>query len=203
MKKLGLLGALLALAGMCSVAIGQQIGYVASAGNQNSPSYAFRDNTGLPVSTGMYFTGANIAFAVNGARVLEIGPAGLVAGMVNVTRAINFEIGDPAGSALTAGATTTRYKVLPYTCNLSGWNLMVDAGTMTVKFWKKAAGTAKPASGDSINTNGVAIATGTVIESTDMSDFTTVAINAGDILAMNVSTTATAKYVSATLQCTP
>ncbi len=116
-------------------------------------------------------------------------------------RAISFSIGDPGGSALTAAATTTAYVTVPFACTISAYNLMIDAGTITVKFWKVATGTAIPTSSNSINTSGVAIATGTAIHSATVSDFTSTTVTKDDMMAMNVTATATAKYVSGVLQC--
>src|SRR5581483_11421774 len=42
------------------------------------------------------------------------------------------------GTALSAG--TTQYTTVPFSCDIQGWNLTVDAGTATVDIWKKAAG---------------------------------------------------------------
>lgn len=117
------------------------------------------------------------------------------------TRAIAFAVGDPGGSAITAGSTATAYVTVPFACSITAWNLLVDAGTVTVKFWKIATGTAIPTVTQSINTSGVAISTGTAIHSTTLSDFTTTTVTANDIVAMNVATVATAKYVQGVLQC--
>lgn len=116
-------------------------------------------------------------------------------------RGIPFSIGDPGGSALTAASTTTDYITVPIACSISGYNLLIDAGTITVKFWKVATGTAIPTAGNSISTSGVGISSGTAIHSTTVSDFTTTAVAPNDILAMNVTAVATAKYVSGVLQC--
>jgi hypothetical protein len=116
-------------------------------------------------------------------------------------RGLVFEIGDPAGSALTAAATTTAYVTVPFACTISAYNLLIDAGTITVKWWKIATGTAIPTSGNSINTSGVGISSGTALHSTTLSDFTTIVVAKDDMLALNVTAVATAKYVSATLQC--
>jgi hypothetical protein len=117
-------------------------------------------------------------------------------------RGISFTIGDPAASAaLTVSSTTTDYLTIPFSCTIQAYNLAIDAGTITVKFWKIATGTAIPSSGNSINTSGVAIASGTAIHSATLSDFTTTAVAANDIMAMNVTAVATAKYVTGTLQC--
>lgn len=117
------------------------------------------------------------------------------------TRGIPFSIGDPAGSTLTVAATTTDYITVPFACTISAYNLLIDAGTITVKFWKVATGTAIPTSGNSISTSGVGISTGTAIHSTTVSDFTSTTVTANDILAMNVTAVATAKYVSGVLAC--
>ena len=123
------------------------------------------------------------------------GPGGSnVAGLV-------FTIGDPAGSALVAGAPTTDYLTVPFACSIKAYNLVVDAGTVTVKFWKVASGIAIPTAANSISTSGVSIASGTAAHSAVVTDFTTTTVNANDILAMNVTAVATAKYVQGVLQC--
>jgi hypothetical protein len=118
-----------------------------------------------------------------------------------IPRGIPFTIGDPAGSTLTVASTTTDYVTVPFACTISAYNLVIDAGTITVKFWKVATGTAIPTSSNSISTSGVGISTGTAIHSTTTSDFTTTTVTANDILAMNVTAVATAKYVQGVLQC--
>jgi hypothetical protein len=78
-----------------------------------------------------------------------------------------------------------------YTCPaagaIDGWSFAVDAGTATVKVWKVAAGTASPTSADSISTSGVSISSGTAIQSTTLTDFTTTVVNADDIFAFELT----------------
>lgn len=114
---------------------------------------------------------------------------------------LSFTMGDPAGSALGTGSTVTDYLTVPFACTIHAYNLVIDGGTITVKFWKVATGTAIPTSGNSISTSGVGISSGTAIHSTTLSDFTTTAVSANDILAMNVTAAATAKYVNGVLEC--
>jgi hypothetical protein len=116
-------------------------------------------------------------------------------------RGISFSIGDPGGIALASGSTTTAYVTVPFACTISAYNLLIDAGTVTVKFWKIATGTAIPTSGNSINTSGVGISSGTAIHSTTLSDFTTTTVTANDIMAMNVTVVATAKFLNGVLEC--
>jgi hypothetical protein len=75
----------------------------------------------------------------------------------------------------------------PVAATLVGWNFAVDAGTATVTIWKVAAGTAVPTVANSISTSGVSISTGTAVQSTTMTDFTTTAVTANDIFAYNIS----------------
>lgn len=118
-------------------------------------------------------------------------------------RGIPFSYGDPAlANPIAAGTTTTDYITVPYGCTLDAWNLLVDAGTITVKFWKVASGTAIPTSGNSINTTGVSISTGTAIHSTTMSDFTSTTVTANDIMAMNVTAASGVRFVRGVLGCT-
>ncbi len=119
----------------------------------------------------------------------------------NTVNGVAFSIGDPSGATLSSGSTTTSYVTVPFGCTLQAYNLIVDAGTVTVKFWKIATGTAIPTSSNSINTSGVGISTGTAIHSATLSDFTTTSITQNDIMAMNVTAVSTAKYVQGVLQC--
>lgn len=99
--------------------------------------------------------------------------------------------------------------VVPNAGTIIGWDITVDDGTgsgtcsgctATVKFWKIATGTATPTSTNSINTSGVAISTGTAIHSTTLSDFTTTAVAANDIFAVQLSAVANANVVNVDVQ---
>jgi hypothetical protein len=70
---------------------------------------------------------------------------------------------------------------------ITGWNITADVGTITIKIWKIATGTAKPTNANSINTSGISLSTGTAIRSSSLGDFTTLAVAAGDIFAAEVT----------------
>lgn len=90
------------------------------------------------------------------------------------------------GSALTAPTTT--YVVCPYAGTITGWSIAIaPSGTATFMVWKSAAGTGIPTSSNSISTDGESIASGTEISSTNISDFTTLVVNAGDIFGIHLS----------------
>lgn len=125
----------------------------------------------------------------------------ITSSVVSSARGISFAIGDPAGAALSAASTTTDYITVPFACTISAYNLLVDSGTITVKFWKVATGTAIPTAANSINTAGVGIASGTAVHATVSGDFTTTTVAANDILAMNVTATSGPKFVNGVLQC--
>lgn len=82
---------------------------------------------------------------------------------------------------------TNGYVVCKYAGTISGWSMAVDAGTATVKVWKIAAGTAVPTIANVINTSGVAISSGTMIQSTTVSDFTSTTVTAGDTFAFAIT----------------
>lgn len=118
-------------------------------------------------------------------------------------RILTFSYGDPANAAsITAGTTATDYGApdIPFACTISRYAVMVDSGTVTVKFWKVASGTSAPGSGNSINTSGVGVSSGSLFQSTTLTDFTSTSVSAHDAMAMNV-TAATAKFVSAMIEC--
>lgn len=106
---------------------------------------------------------------------------------INLTNAKIKTIGFSASSASLTTGQQGAFIVCPVAGTISGWNIVVDAGTATVAVWKIAAGTAKPTVANNINTSGVAISTGTAIESTTVSDFTSTTVTAGDIFAFNLS----------------
>lgn len=167
-----------------------------NTGSTAAPSYvqpAFTDFTGslscaqLPALTGDVTSSAGSCATTIATNVKR--------------RGLSFTIGVPGATALTAGATTTDYLTVPFACTISAYNLAIDAGTVTVKFWKIATGTAIPTSSNSINTSGVGISSGTAIHSTSLGDFTTTTVTANDILAMNVTAAATIAYINGVLQC--
>ena len=121
-------------------------------------------------------------------------------GATGFPHGISFTMGDPTNSsALTT--SEVQYVTVPFACTITAYNLAVDAGTITVKFWKVATGTAIPTSANSISTNGVSIASGTAIHSATLTDFTTTSVAANDIMAAAVTAVSGAKFVNAVLQC--
>jgi hypothetical protein len=113
-----------------------------------------------------------------------------------------FSIGfgaDGGGVALSTGALkATRTAPVGYT--ITGWNISVDTGTATVKFWKIAAGTAIPTIANVINTSGVAVSSGTHVRSSVVTDFTTTTITAGDILMVDLTAVSGATWITVELE---
>jgi hypothetical protein len=94
------------------------------------------------------------------------------------------------------------YVVFPVAGTITGWSIVADAGTATVNVWKIASGTAAPTVSNLINTSGVSLATGTMIQSTTLSDFTTTTVTAGDTFAFSIGAVATATKLDFQLQIT-
>jgi hypothetical protein len=167
------------------------------AGGPPSSGSRSGNTTTFGTTSGSLTSGDCAKFDVSG-NIVDSGGACAA----SVSRGISFTIGDPAGTALTAASTTTDYITVPFACTISAYNLnLAPSGTVTVKFWKVATGTAIPTSGNSISTSGVGISTGTAKHSTTVSDFTTTVVAANDILAMNVTAVATASFVNGVLEC--
>jgi hypothetical protein len=89
---------------------------------------------------------------------------------------------DGAGKELVAGMVA--YLEVPVGGSIAAWNILVDAGTCTIQVWKMAQGTAIPVVGNSISTSGVSISSGTAIHSETLSDFTTLEVADGDLIAV-------------------
>lgn len=113
---------------------------------------------------------------------------------------ITMIIGDGV-NAISANAVS-----FPVPCVFAGtitaYSISVDAGTCTIKTWKKATGTAIPTSADSISTSGVALSTGTHVRSTTLTDFTTTTVTANDIFIATATAVSTAKYIVFTIEIT-
>jgi hypothetical protein len=110
---------------------------------------------------------------------------------------IPFAIGNGVDT-LTNGQSSFPVPI-PFAGKIVGYCIQADAGTATLKFWKKATGTAIPTISDVINTSGVSLSTGTQVFSATVSDFTTVEIAVNDSAIGNITAVATAKYVVGSL----
>jgi hypothetical protein len=108
------------------------------------------------------------------------------AGGVTGTIVSNFTFGMKKNSGVPTGKIAG-YWTCPFAGHITAWNITVDTGTITVKIWKRATGTAHPTSADSINTSGISITTGTSVHSVNLADFINTNINVGDIFACEVT----------------
>jgi hypothetical protein len=113
---------------------------------------------------------------------------------------IGFTV-DGGGSAITTGKVKGFF-TCPYAGTISGYNIVADAGTCTVKTWKIATGTAKPTVAHSISTSGVSLSSGTAIHSATVTDFTTTTVTANDIFAFDITAVATATELSYNIEIT-
>ncbi|HEU0048012.1 MAG TPA: hypothetical protein VFQ43_10460, partial [Nitrososphaera sp.] len=126
-------------------------------------------------------------------------PAG---GGGSIVRVVHARWQDMSSAALTASNSKIAVTV-PYAGTITGWNISADAGTCTVKWWKKANGTAIPTIADVINTSGVALSSGTHVRSSTVTDFgANTTVTAGDMFIADLTAVATATWVQAELEIT-
>lgn len=123
----------------------------------------------------------------------------LFKGNVDLT-SVGFTV-DGGGSAIATGKVKG-YFTCPYAGTITGWNIMADTGTVTIKAWKIATGTAVPTIANVINTNGVSLSSGTAVHSTTVTDFTTTAVAANDIFAFDITAISGPTQLSFGLQIT-
>lgn len=115
----------------------------------------------------------------------------------NRIRSVGTTFGDTGGSALTSGSVV--YFTIPFAGTITGWDIAADAGTCTIDVWKIASGTAIPTIANTITASALpALASGTVAQSTTLTGWTT-SVAANDIVAFDLKTVATAKFVSVQL----
>lgn len=128
----------------------------------------------------------------------QVSPVGAA---VKAAYSIAFTAG-ASGAPVTVGQQKGYYTALA-AGNITGWNISLDTGTATFKVWKIAAGTAVPTIANVINTSGLNIASGTHIESATVSDFTTVAVAAGDVFAFDLISATTATNITCAIRVMP
>lgn len=129
---------------------------------------------------------------------------------VSSPKAITFVIG-AAGSGVSL-TTSSRSSTLPapFACTIgapatSDYTIALgagDSGTVTVTFWKIAAGTAIPTVANVINTSGLSLATGTAVRSSTFSDFTSTTVAKDDLMIMAITAiSGTINSVTVVLPC--
>ena len=160
------------------------------------------------------FTKVQLDTAISDANVIYVGdtPSSLVltsatglppAGQTTEGRTFTIcgFVADGGGTALTTQTRALEFTV-PVAMTLTGYSASCDTGTFTVKFWKIANGTALPTVANVINTSGVGIASGTHLRSTTISDFTTAAFAAGDIVRCAITAVSGATWIKVALEGT-
>jgi len=119
------------------------------------------------------------------------------------TLTITFII-DGGGSAITPGQKG--HLEIPFACTLTAWTLVADqAGAIVIDVWKDTYANFPPTDADAMPGAGkepTIAATNQKAQDTDISDWTTVAIAAGDILAFNVDSCTTITRVTLSLKAT-
>jgi lysophospholipase L1-like esterase len=155
--------------------------------------------TTVPPGSTMIFTPVLTGPATGGCSWVS---AAQSPGVPNLVRSLGWSYGDVATSP---PLTTSEvgYITVPFSCTITGWHIMANTGTVTVKTARIATGgTALPTLGsNSISTSGVSLSTGTLINSTTLTDFTSTAITAGDTLGFFITAVSSAAQVTFSLDC--
>lgn len=116
----------------------------------------------------------------------------------NKTAGLVMMIGDGVNN-ISANATSF-FVPCKFAGTITGYDIGVDAGTCTIKTWKKASGTAIPTIADVISTSGVALSTGTRVVSSTTSDFTTTTVTKDDGFIVQATAVSGVKFISFTLE---
>lgn len=161
-----------------------------ASGNLNGIEWS--GNSGSPST---YVSGTPVSGSVvNGSQAVTY------YGAYGTTRTLPIAFGDANNTiAISTGAVT--YFKATYPCTITGWDITVDAGTITYDVWKIAAGTAIPTIANTITASALpALSTGTALHSTTLTGWTT-AVAAGDWLGYQVNTVSGAHNSTFQLEC--
>ena len=117
------------------------------------------------------------------------------------TRTVAFTF-DGGGSALTAGAKASVR--MPVACTIAAWSILADqSGSVVFDVWKDTLANYPPTNADSL-TNGhePALSAAASGEDTDLADWTSVAVAAGDVLTVVVDSCSTITWATLLLKVT-
>lgn len=124
----------------------------------------------------------------------------------NIAGGFGASFGDCSGSTTLTANVTAYIPRIPYACTIVGESITAlasgggAAGTVTFKTLRAATGGTAVASA-SINTSGISISSGTLLQSFTVSDFTSTAIAKADTLAIQLTAVGTAVCASVYVDC--
>lgn len=111
-------------------------------------------------------------------------------GTPSIMRGLGWGFGDVATSPPLTTSEVGYYHVPAgaASCRITGWHIAANTGTVTIKTARVNGGTSLPTLGsNSISTSGVSLSTGTIVDSTTVTDFTSTTINANDWLGFFIT----------------
>lgn len=162
-------------------------------------------NTGKTITIGGNLTTSGAfasTFTMTNTTTVTFPTTGTLATTANLTNLSPATIGFTISGSPVATGKVLGFFTANYAGTISGWSITADAGTATMKVWKIANGTAKPTVANVINTSGVALATGTHIRSSTVTDFTTTTVTAGDVFAFELTAVSGVAELSGAIEIT-
>lgn len=107
---------------------------------------------------------------------------------------------DGQGGFITTGLT--RYFVVPYNCNITGWSIVAEgtSPTCTIDVWGITSGTSLPTVVNTITASAPPnLSTGNVVRSSTLTGWST-SLSAGDILGFNIDATSNALTIKINIE---
>jgi hypothetical protein len=104
---------------------------------------------------------------------------------------------DGGGSVITTGVKG--YIQVPYACTVDAWRIFADAsGSIVIDVWKDTYANFPPTDADSMPGSGKepTLSSAQKAEDTNVTDWTTDDISAGDVIGFNVDSATTVKRVT-------
>lgn len=161
------------------------------AGNGEIAKAQWNENHTLTMATarllGRTTAGAGAVEEISAGTGISLSGGSLAVADNARTSALGYTI-DGGGAAITTGIAGMGL-IVPYACTIVDWTLLADtSGAIKIDVWKDTYANFPPTDADSM-TNGnepEIAASGVKAQDTDLSNWTTVSVAAGDILYFNV-----------------
>jgi hypothetical protein len=199
MKKTSILLIAIAFIALSRTAMFAVTDQVSLEGIVNSQDYTFMNTAEVQsaLSIGTTEVSPNTALEVNGN--VKVGAAGAyIEGATGKLYGDGSSLtnlpGSSIGVALDGGggspiaSDTLSYVYVPYSCTIHSWTMLADvAGSIVIDVWKADYAHFPPTNANSI-TNGhkPALSSSMNAQATDLSGWSTVEVNAGDVIAFHV-----------------
>jgi hypothetical protein len=166
---------------------------VASSGNYN-------DLSNIPALSAVALSGSYNSL-LNTPALSAVATSGNFSSLLNIPSVVIPMIFDGGGGPIQAGLT--RFLMVPFAATITGWTVMADqTGSISIDIWKVPYASFPPTVSNTIVSGHPLVLSSAQSAQGSVANWSTVAINSGDVLAYHITSASTVTAVTAELTVT-